>query len=254
MGSDPAKHALLSVDFVSSGSVFVCSPATGESGVRPVLGAFVKALRHAVPSLEVRDVPIDHLPADDELEASHPRIVLPLSLTNHGQVAHAVAAECRRDPGLLSARALGPDWVLAEVSVRRLVDAGAHQGDTIVMGVMGSDDPAVIADYSRAAQFLSAVWGGPVHLGSIAGRDTSLGEAIDIARAYGKRVVIASYVLTPGPAADAMRSAGADVVTAPLLDGANPDRRLVNLVVERCQEALATLQRPTVAALGPATL
>jgi sirohydrochlorin ferrochelatase len=233
---------------MSSGSVFVCSPATGESGVRAVLGAFVKALRQAAPALEVRDVPIDHLPAD--AGASDPRIAVPLSLTNHGRVAHAVAEECRRDPGLLSARALGPDWVLAEVCVRRLVDAGAHQGDTIVMGVAGSDDPAVIADYSRAAQFLSAVWGGPVHIGSVTGRDTPLPEAIDIARAYGRRVVIASYLLAPGPIADALRSAGADVVTAPILDGANPDRRLVNLVIERCQEVLATLTVPSV--VGPA--
>jgi len=209
-----------------------------------VLGAFVKALRQAAPALEVRDVPIDHLPVD--AGASHPRIAVPLSLTSHGRVAHAVAEECRRDPGLLSARALGPDWVLAEVCVRRLVDAGAHQGDTIVMGVAGSDDPAVIADYSRAAQFLSAVWGGPVHIGSVAGRDTPLPEAIDIARAYGRRVVIASYLLAPGPTADALRASGADLVTAPILDGANPDRRLVNLVIERCQEAMSTLATPGV--------
>src|SRR5438128_4437029 len=78
-GSGPAKHVLPSVVWVSSGSVFVCSPATGESGVRAVLGAFVKALRQAAPALEVRDVPIDHLPVD--AGASHPRIAVPLSLT-----------------------------------------------------------------------------------------------------------------------------------------------------------------------------
>jgi sirohydrochlorin ferrochelatase len=214
----------------------VCSPGTGEFDVRSAFGAFVKALRRAAPALEVRDVPIDHLPTDSA--ASHPRIAVPLSLTNHGHVAQAVAAECERDPDLVPTRALGPDWVVAEVCVRRLVDAGAHQRDTIVMGVAGSDDPAVIADYSRAAQLLSAVWGGPVHLGSVAGSDTSLTDAIDIARAYGRRVVIASYLLTSGPIADAMRSAGADIVTAPILDLVNPDRRLVNLVVERCREAV----------------
>jgi len=223
---------------VSSGSVFVCSPGTGELDVRAAFGAFVKALRHAAPALEVRDVPIDHLPTD--AAASHPRVAVPLSLTNHGQVAHAVAAECERDPDLLPARALGPDWVLAEVCVRRLVDAGAHQRDTIVMGVVGSDDPAVIADYSRAAQFLSAVWGGPVHLGSITGRDTPLSEAIDIARAYGRRVVVSSYLLAPGPAAHELRECGADLVTAPILDGTVPDRRLVDLVMERCEEAVLT--------------
>ena len=210
--------------------------------MRAVVGAFVKAFRGAAPALEVRDVPIDHLPPD--AGASAPRIVVPLSLTNHGEVAHAVAIECGRDPGLVPARALGPDWVLAEVGVRRLVDAGAHHGDTIVMGVAGSDDPAVIADYSRAAQFLSAVWGGPVHLGSVTGRDTPLPEAIDIARAHGRRVVIAAYLLTPGPPAEALLRAGADLVTAPILDGTRPDRRLVNLMVERCEEAVASRKTP----------
>lgn len=237
MAPDPVKHGLPSVFSVSNGSVFVCSPGTGELDVRAAFAALVKALRHAAPALEVRDVPIDHLPTD--AAASHPRIAVPLSLTNHGHVARAVAAECERDPDLLPARALGPDWVLAEICVRRLVDAGAHQRDTIVMGVAGSEDPAVIADYSRAAQFLSAVWGGPVHVGSVTGNDTPLSDAIDIARAYGRRVVIASYLLAPGPAADALRSAGADVVTGPILDGSVPDRRLVDLVVERCEEAVA---------------
>jgi hypothetical protein len=221
---------------MSSGSVFVCSPGTGEPDVRSAFGAFVKALRRAAPALEVRDVPIDHLPTDTT--ASRPRVAIPLSVTDHGHLAQAVAAECERDPELLPAHALGPDWVLAEVCVRRLVDAGAHQRDTIVMGVAGSDDPAVIADYSRAAQLLSAVWGGPVHVGSVAGRDTPLADAIDIARAYGRRVVVASYLMAPGAAADALRASGADLVTAPILDGTVPDRRLVDLVVERCREAV----------------
>lgn len=213
----------------------MCSPPTTETGVRAVLGSFVKVLRRAAPWLDVRDVPVDHLPADWPTQC--PRVAVPLSLTGHGEVAHAVAAERRRDPDLLVTRALGPDWVLAEVCVRRLVDAGAHQRDSIVLGVAGSDDPAVIADYSRAAQLLSAVWGGPVHVGSVQGMDTLVSDAIDIARAYGRRVVIASYVLTPGPTADALRAAGADLVTAPILDGASPDPRLVSLVVERFHEA-----------------
>jgi sirohydrochlorin ferrochelatase len=211
---------------------------THEPGVRAVLGSFVKVLRRAAPALEVRDVPVDHLPAD--ASAPRPRVAVPLSLSDHDPVALTLAAEQRRDPDLVVSHALGPDWLLAELGVRRLVDAGAHQGDTIVLGVAGSDDPVVIADYSRAAQLLSAVWGGPVHIGSLGGSDTLMADAIDIARAYGRRVVIASYVLTPGVTAEQLRAAGADLVTAPILDGASPDRRLVQLVLERCQQALAS--------------
>jgi hypothetical protein len=223
------------------GTVLVCSPATEEPGVRAVLGSFVKVLRSAAPDLEFRDVPIDHLPAD--ASTPRPRVAIPLTLSNHDVVTHAIRSERKRDPGLLVSKAVGPDWLLAELCVRRLVHAGAHQSDTIVLGVAGADDPDVIADYSRAAQLLSAVWGGPVHIGSVQGSDTPLGDAIDIARAYGRRVVIASYVLTPGETADHLRHAGADLVTAPILDGAAPDRRLTQLVLERCQEVLAAVAR-----------
>lgn len=226
----------------------MCSPVTHEPGVRAVLGSFVKDLRRAAaPSMEVRDIPVDHLLADATTwrptDATKPsfRVAVPLSLSDHDPVALAVAAEKQRDPELVVSHALGPDWLLAELCVRRLVDAGAHQSDTIVLGVAGSDDPAVIADYSRAAQLLSAVWGGPVHIGSLSGSDTQMSDAIDIARAYGRRVVVASYVLTPGDTAEQLRESGADLVTAPILDGASPDRRLVRLVLERCQEALASL-------------
>ncbi|HUP99012.1 MAG TPA: hypothetical protein VM093_00985 [Aeromicrobium sp.] len=230
-----------------TGTVLVCSPVTHEPNVRTVLGSFVKDLRRvAAPSWEVRDVPVDHLldeptswrPADS---ATGFRVAVPMSLSDHEPVALAVAAERQRDADMVVSHALGPDWLLAELCVRRLVDAGAHQDDTIVLGVAGSDDPSVIADYSRAAQLLSAVWGGPVHIGSLSGSDTLMSDAIDIARAYGKRVVVASYVLTPGETAEQLRECGADLVTAPILDGASPDRRLIRLVLERCEQALASL-------------
>jgi sirohydrochlorin ferrochelatase len=238
----------VSTGAASTGTVLVCSPETHEPGVRAILGSFVKDLRRAAaPSLEVRDIPVDHLLADSttwrtaDAGSPRPRVAVPLSLSDHDPVARAVAAEKQRDPDLVISHALGPDWLLAELCVRRLVDAGAHQTDTIVLGVAGSDDPGVIADYSRAAQLLSAVWGGPVHVGSLTGSDTHMSDAIDIARAYGKRVVVASYVLTPGDVADQLRDAGADLVTAPILDGASPDRRLVRLVLERCQQAIEAL-------------
>lgn len=209
---------------------------SAEPRLSSVLGSFVKALRLAAPDLEFHHVPIDHLPIDPS--TPRPRVAVPLSLTNHGDVARAVANERLRDADLLAAPALGPDWTLAEICVRRLVDSGAHQSDTIVLGVVGSDDPAVIADYSRAAQLLSAVWGGPVHIGSVDGCDTHLGDAIDIARAYGKRVVVASYVLAAGETTESLRASGADLVTAPIIDSAAPDPRLIRLVLDRCRDAL----------------
>lgn len=203
---------------------------------RAVIGSFVKTVRSADREIEVHDVPVDHLPAHPA--SPEPRVAVPIALSAHGDDMAAIHVARANDPDLLIAPALGPDWVLAEVCVRRLIDAGAHQGDTIVLGVEGSDDLDVNADYSRAAQLVSAVWGGPVHLGSVKGSDVRLGDAIDVARAYGRRVVVASYVLAPGSAHDEFRRSGADVVTAPILDGATPDRRLVRLVLERFRNAV----------------
>ena len=56
-----------------------------------VLGSFVKVLRSAAPELEIRDVPIDHLPAD--ALAPRPRVAIPLTLSDHDPLAQAVGVE-----------------------------------------------------------------------------------------------------------------------------------------------------------------
>jgi sirohydrochlorin ferrochelatase len=166
------------------------------------------------------------------------RVAVPLTLTDGTDVSAALAIAQRHDPTLRVAAPLGPDWAVAEICVQRLIEAGARKDDTIVLGVAGSDDDSAIEGFSRAARLVSAVWGGPVHLGSVGGRDTPLTDAVDIARAYGKRVVVAAYLLTPGRFHDMLRHCGADLVTAPLLDGGVPDHRLSALVVTRFHQSL----------------
>lgn len=182
-------------------------------------------------------MPVDHLPT----EAPSPRIIVPLALSDHDASVVRMKKATAADPERVVAPAIGPDWVLAEICVRRLIDAGAHQSDTIVLGVQGSDDVAELADYARAAQLVSAVWGGPVSLGSLSGSDVLIADALDVARARGRRVVLASYLLAPGPAWIAMRQAGADLVTAPILDGGTPDPRIVELVLDRGRQATRQL-------------
>jgi len=190
--------------------------------------------------VDVHDAPADKFDHADTATRSGPpvRVAVPLTLTDGTDVAQALATARRHDPTIRIAPALGPDWSLAELCVQRLIEAGARKGDTIVLGVAGSHDDSAINGYSRSAQLLSAVWGGPVHVGSVGGRDTPLMDAVDIARAYGRRVVVSSFVLTPGLHADMLRHCGADLVTAPLLDGGPPDQRLVSLVIARFHEAL----------------
>jgi len=217
-------------------TLLACWSGTTDPTGRAALLTLVNAVRRDAPSVDVRDVAAYTFRPQDSW--SPVRVAVPLTLTDGTDVANALATARRHDPTIRIAPALGPDWALAEICVQRLIEAGARKGDTIVLGVDGSDHDAAINGYSRSAQLLSAVWGGPVHVGSVGGRDTPLVDAVDIARAYGGRVVVASYLLTPGRHADALRHCGADLVTAPLLDGGPPDQRLVSLVITRFHQAL----------------
>lgn len=224
----------------SGESLLACWSGKTDPTGRAAIGALVNAVRRDAPSVDVHDVPVDRFRLHDTAPGSEPpvRVAVPLTLTDDTDVADALAIARRHDPTMRIAPALGPDWTLAEICVRRLVDAGARKDDTIVLGVAGSHRDAAIEGYSRSAQLLSAVWGGPVHVGSVGGRDIPLTDAVDIARAHGRRVVVASYLLTPGRHAEMLRHCGADLVTAPLLDGGPPDQRLVSLVIARFHQAL----------------
>ena len=217
-------------------TLLACWSGTTDPTGRAAVGTLVSAVRRDAPSVDVRDVAAYTLRPQSSW--SPVRVAVPLTLTDGTDVAHALATARRHDPTIRIAPALGPDWALAEICVQRLIEAGARKGDTIVLGVDGSDHDAAINGYSRSAQLLSAVWGGPVHVGSVGGRDTPLIDAVDIARAHGGRVVVASYLLTPGRHADTLRHCGADLVTAPMLDGGPPDQRLVSLVIARFHQAL----------------
>jgi sirohydrochlorin ferrochelatase len=79
---------------------------------------------------------------------------------------------------------------------------------------------------------------GPVGVGYGASAHPSVPEAVAAARATGaERVVVASYLLAPGHFHSRLAEAGADVVTAPLA----PDRRLVEVVLDRYAAAAAAL-------------
>lgn len=217
-------------------ALLVCSSGSSDPAGRAAIGALVNAVRRDAPSVDVRDLPVEMLAQEDVWPPV--RVAVPLTLAGGTDVSAALAVARRQDPSLVVARPIGPDWVLAELCVQRLIEAGARKDDTIVLGVSGAGDDTGIADYSRAARLVSAVWGGPVHIGSIGGKDTPLTDAVDIARAYGRRVVVCSYILAQGRDADMLRHCGADLVTAPLLEGSLPDRRLSGLVLARFHQAL----------------
>ena len=67
-----------------------------------------------------------------------------------------------------------------------------------------------------------------------ASRTPSLADEVARLRSLtSRRVVVASYLLATGHFHRRILAAGADLVTAPLLDGGEPDPRVVELVRER---------------------
>lgn len=219
-----------------SETIIACSHGTDHPQGRAAIAGLVQAIRREVHHRDVISAYVDvQEPSIDEVvRATHGRrIIVPLLLSAGYHVNVDIARASEYDPMVTAVPPLGPDWVLAEIGVRRLLEAGAGSSDTIVLASAGSRDPQALKDVSKAAQLLSAVWGGPVHVGSIGGGDTPIAEAVDIARAYNRRVVISNYLLAPGVFNDKLMDCGADMVTSPILDGGPPDPRLVSLVLSR---------------------
>lgn len=217
-------------------SLILCAHGSSDARGRVALAGLVNAVRREAPALDVVDGFVDvQDPSIDAVvaETSGPRAIVPLMLAYDRPVSVDIVRASHRDRLAVVTPPLGPDWVLAEVGVRRLVEAGARGDDTVVLAADATSDDRAVADIGKAARLLSAVWGGRVHVGALGGPDNPLADAVDVARAYGHRVIVSTYVLTPGDVTDEIAHAGADVVTEPLLDGGPPDPRLVSLVLAR---------------------
>ena len=226
------------VDRAVNRTLILCAHGSEHVRGRAAFAGLVNAVRREAQDLDVVDAFVDvQEPAVAEVvgQTVGPRSLVPLMLAYDRPVSVDIVQASHRDAAVTVTAPLGPDWVLAEVGVRRLVEAGARADDTIVLAAGTATDDRAVADVSKAARLLSAVWGGRVHVGTLGGPDTPLTDAVDVARAYGRRVVVSSYLLTSGAAYDRMLDAGADVVTAPLLDAGPPDARLVSLVLARAR-------------------
>ena len=219
-------------------TLILCAHGSEAPRGRAAFAGLVNAVRREAQDLDIVDSFVDvQEPRIAQVvgETAGPRAVVPLMLAYDRPVSVDIVQASHLDPAVTVTAPLGPDWVLAEVGVRRLFEAGARSGDTIVLAADTATDDRAVSDVGKAARLLSAVWGGRVHVGTLGGPDTPLADAVDVARAYGQRVVVSSYVLTPGAVHDQMIESGADVVTAPMLDGGPPDPRLVSLVLARAR-------------------
>lgn len=177
-------------------------------------------------------------------------VAQPLLLTRAFHAKADVPAVLRRAasrlPGLSLVRAevLGPSPLLTSALERRLYEAGVRPGDRrstgVVLASAGSSDPEAIAMIAAVArEWRHTGWCAvrPAFASACAPRTE---DAVRALRAAGvARVAVAPYVLAPGRLPDRIAAgaaaAGADVVA----DVLGPAPEVVDLLLQRFDEARA---------------
>ena len=225
------------------------------------------AVRALSPGLDARAAFLDHsAPAVGQVLGSldgQPAVVVPLLLTAAyhavadipARLAAAAARSGQRAP-VVSAATLGPDVLLLRALERRLAQAGvpladaaARAGISVVLAAAGSSDPAANATVAALAARWAAERGWQAVVpGYASAASPTPAEAVRALRAAGHdRVVVASYLLSPGYFADKVRAAaleaGAAAVCAVL--GAAPE--VAQLVLDRYAVAADGLRSPAAA-------
>lgn len=231
---------------VPGGPILVgCSHGTDNPRGREAISALLDAVRAARPGLDVREAFVDvqqprvATVVEAALAEGRDVVVAPLLLSAGFHVHVDVAAAVAVSPHAVASGALGPDPRLAGLLAARLRAVGARPGDAVVLAAAGSSDPRSAQAVEQVAAALREAWpDGPVTVGYGAGCAPRVPDAVAAARAAGaRRVVVASYLLASGYFHDRLLASGADLVTDPL----TPDRRLVDVVLDRFDHAARAL-------------
>lgn len=216
-------------------SLVATSHGTGTPAARSAIGRLVAAVREAAPHLDVRSAFVDVQPPRvdavlDDVDGL--AVVVPLLLAPGFHVRVDIAGAARR-PWVVASDTLGTDDRLTTVMLRRLRQVGATRDDVVVLGSAGSTDPAALASIDYAAELLAAAWGAPIAVGHVGGSGRPMAEVVAEVAQPGRRTVAVSYLMAPGFFHTRMQRCGADLVTAPVLDGRTVDDELVSLVLDR---------------------
>ncbi|KGN34074.1 cobalamin biosynthesis protein CbiX [Knoellia sinensis KCTC 19936] len=204
-------------------------------GTRDVRGAetvrrLARRVDEALPTQEVAlayvDVqePLVGAVLDDVMTRHASVVVVPLLLSRGFHVDVDIANAVAAHPGSRAVAPLGPDPLLAQLLVDRLVAAGVERSADVVLAAAGSSRPVAADDVEFAALQLGQLWDGPVTVAYAAGTEPSVASAVVAARDSGAdRVAVASYLLAEGFFHDRLGDAGADVVTPALAAGGDSD-------------------------------
>ncbi len=221
----------------SAPALVAISHGTDSVPGRQLVGALVAAIRDRMP--DTHGGFVDVLQPDVEtvlrkLPPGRPAVVVPLLLSAGYHVRVDIGRAARKaDRPVAVAGALGPDDGLARLLAARLAAAGLTDDDEVVLAAAGSSDQAAVVDCREQGRRLAALLDRPVAVGFLSAAQPTLRDAVETARATGRRVVVATYLLAPGYFERQVRAAGPDVMTAPLLDGGAVPPELVGAALAR---------------------
>lgn len=219
-------------------ALLLCAHGTRDRAGQAVVRRIAHRLGRARPGLEVIrgyvDVQSPHLSdLTTALSACDRRfVVVPLLLSAGHHVLVDIPAALGH-PGAVAAAPLGPDPALADLLVRRLREAGARDGDAVVLAAAGSSRSEAADDAQRAVQQLRRRWPGAVQVGYGSAAGPTVTQSVARLRAVYPRVAVASYLIGRGHFHTRLRDCGADLVTAPL----GADESLVRLLLQRYDAA-----------------
>ncbi|MGN7778620.1 sirohydrochlorin chelatase [Mycolicibacterium sp. 22603] len=173
----------------------------------------------------------------DRLPADRPAVLVPAFLAGGYHVRADVPAhvEASTHPAVTVTPPLGPCQGTVRVLADRLQESGWRPGDSVVMAAAGTSDRSAQSDLRQTAAMLSALIGDRVELGYAATGAPTVTDAVQAARARGRRIAVASYLLADGLFQDRLRNSGADLVADPL--GLHPG--MVRLIASRFRRAAA---------------
>lgn len=220
-------------DASSSFTLVTVAHGTRKGGGNEVARALTAAAgeRLGLPSIASYVELSEPLFADVMANAERPAVVVPLLLSTgfHMRTDLPEQAAPARVPVTMG-RQLGPDPLLAQAQVERLVDAGARRGQRVVLVAAGSSDEAATCDQLCAVAHLARAWDGPVELATLSGHGARPADVVRPGDA------VSPYLLSPGFFHDRLRRESPPGVI--VADVMGPHERIVELIVQRA-EALA---------------
>jgi sirohydrochlorin ferrochelatase len=224
-------------------ALLAISHGTSSPAGQAAVAALVDAVARRLPDVTVRLGHVDVQQPDvaaslDAIPEGMPVVIVPLLLSAGYHVRVDLIEQSAGRDGVVIAPALGPDPRLVDALLARLEPLGPEPDDALVLAVAGSTDDRANEDCREIGRMLGARLDRDVTVGFLAAADPRVDVAVADAKAHAGRVVVADYLLAPGYFHDlAVRLAAGAPVAPPLLGDDEPPAPLVDIVVDRYNQA-----------------